>query len=73
MFKGNQVYTIQVLRSDNASELNSAEVQRIQQENGIKRQFSCPNQRYQNGAAEKSIGDLWMMAQTLSLFSNVPR
>ena len=73
LFKSHKVCEIQVLRSDNASELNSAKVQQIQLENGIKRQFACPHQQSQNGAAENCIGDLWMMTKTSLLFSNVPR
>jgi hypothetical protein len=58
MFNGYKVCKIQVLRSANASELNSSEVQTILREHQIKRQFSCPYQQYQNGTAEKCIGDL---------------
>ncbi len=60
---------IQVLRSDNASEFNSAEVQQIYREKGIKRQFSSPWQQFQNGKAEKCMVD----DQTFLLFSNVQR
>jgi hypothetical protein len=40
LFKSCHVCEISILRSDNASELNSAEVQRIYRENGIK-QSQC--------------------------------
>ncbi len=62
-----------VLRSDNASEFNSAEVQQICRNNGIKREFSNPGQQFQNGEGEKCIGDVWLMTKTTLLFSNVPR
>jgi transposase InsO family protein len=53
-----------VLRSDNASEFNSAEVQQICREKGIKRHFASPGEQFQNGKAEKCIGDVWMMTKT---------
>ncbi len=52
LFKGWKVIEIQVLRSDNASEFNSAEVQQIYRDKGIKRQFSSPGQQFQNGKGE---------------------
>ena len=64
---------LRVLRSDNASEFNSAEVQQICRNNGIKREFSNPGQQFQNGKGEKCIGDVWLMTKTTLLFSNVPR
>ena len=73
MFKDYKVCEIQVLRSDNASELNSTEVQKTLREHGIKHQLSCPYQQFQNGTAEKCIGDLWMMTKISLLFSGVPR
>ncbi len=54
-----------VLRSDNASEFNSAAVQQICREKGIKRRFSNPGEQFQNGKAEKCIGDVWMMTKLL--------
>jgi hypothetical protein len=73
LFKAWKVCEIHVLRSDNASEFDSAEVQQIYLDNGIKRQFSSPGQQFQNGKAEKCIGDVWLMTKTSLLFSNTPR
>jgi transposase InsO family protein len=56
-----------------ASEFNSAEVQQICWNNGIKREFSNPGQQFQNGKGEKCVGDVWLMRKTTLLFSNVPR
>jgi hypothetical protein len=64
---------LRVLRSDNASEFNSAEIQQICRNNSIKREFSNPGQQFQNGKGEKCIGDVWLMTKTILLFSNVPR
>jgi hypothetical protein len=52
---------VEPLRSDNAGEFNSAEVQQICWNNGIKREFSNPGQQFQNGKAEKCLGDVWLM------------
>jgi transposase InsO family protein len=60
VFKGMNVSEIQVLRSDNASEFNSAEVQEVYRNYGIKRHLSCPGQQFQNGKAAKCIGDVWL-------------
>ena len=59
---------IQVLRSDNASEFNSAEVQHVYRDKGIKRQFSSPGQQFQNGKAEKCIDDVWLSFGLLYCF-----
>jgi hypothetical protein len=61
------------LRSDNGAELNSREVQDICVKNGMNRQLSNPEQQFQNGKAEKCIGDLWLMTKTTLLFSGCPR
>ena len=58
LFKTWKVVELRVLRSDNASEFNSAEVQQICRNNGIKREFSNPGQQFQNGKGEKWIGDV---------------
>ncbi len=60
---------IQVLISGNASKFNSAEVQlqQIYRVKGIKRQFSSPGQQFQNGKAEKCIGDVWLMTKIILL------
>jgi hypothetical protein len=42
LFKTWTVVELRVLRPDNASEFNSAEVQQICRNNGIKREFSNP-------------------------------
>ena len=73
MFKPCKVFEILILRSDNANELNSAEVQQIYLENGIKRNMSNPGQQFQNGKAEKCIADIWIMTKVALLFSNVKR
>jgi hypothetical protein len=73
LFKEWKVCVLQVLRSDNASEFNSAEVQQIYLIHSIKRQLSSPGQQFQNGKAEKCIGDVWIMTKVALLFSNVPR
>ena len=73
MFQGQSVSDLIILRSDNGAELNSAEVNAICTQNGIKRQTSNPGQQFQNGKAEKCIGDLWNMTKTSLLFSGCPR
>ena len=73
VFKPCKVFEILILRSDNANELNSAEVQQIYLDNGIKRNLSNPGQQFQNGKAEKCIADIWIMTKVALLFSNVKR
>jgi transposase InsO family protein len=73
LFKTWKVVELRVLRSDNASEFNSAEAQQICRNNSIKREFSNPGQQFQSGKGEKCIGDVWLMTKTILLFSNVPR
>ena len=73
MFKTCKVCEILVLRSDNAKEFNSAEVQQINLENGIKRHLSNPGQQFQNKKAEKCIADVWIMIKVALLLSNVKR
>ena len=73
LFRGVHVCELIILRSDNAAELNSAQVQQICLDKRIKRHFSNPGQQFQNGTGEKCIGDLWLMTKTSLLFSNVPR
>ncbi len=73
LFKTWKVVELRVLRADNASEFNSAEVQQICRNNGIKCEFSKSWQQFQNGKGEKCIGDVWLMTKTILLFSNVPR
>jgi transposase InsO family protein len=72
-FKTYKGVELRVLSSDNAGEFNSAEVQQICRNNGIKREFSNPGQQFQNGKTEKCIGDVWLMTKTTLLFSNVSR
>ena len=61
-----------MLQSDNASEFCSAEVKQIYLDHAIKRHFSNPEQQFQNGKAEKCIGDVWTMTKVALLISNVP-
>ncbi len=65
LFRQCKVCELFVLRSDNASEFDSAEVQQICREKGIKRHFASPGEQFQNGKAEKCIGDVWMMTKLL--------
>jgi transposase InsO family protein len=53
LFKGLRVCEIRVLRSDNASEFNSAEVKQIYLDHSIKQHLANPEQQFQNGKAEK--------------------
>ena len=73
LFKECRVCRIRVLRSKHASEFNSAEVKQIFLDHGIKRHFSNPEQQFQNGKAEKCIGDVGTMTKVVLLFLNVPR
>jgi hypothetical protein len=73
LFKGLRVCEIRVLRSDNASKFNSAEVTQIYLDHASKRHFFNPQQQYQNGKAEKCIGDVWTIIKVALLFSNIPR
>jgi transposase InsO family protein len=68
LFKGWKVIEIQVLRSDNASEFNSAAVQQIYRDRGTNRHFSSPGQQFQNGNGEKCIGDVWLITKTIRCF-----
>ncbi len=54
LFRQSNVCELIVLRSDNASEFNSAEVQQICQEKGIKRHFA-PGEQFQNGKGENVL------------------
>jgi len=67
------VLILHVLRSDNAGEFNSAEVQQIYRENRIKCHSSNSGEQFQNGKGKKCVGDVWMMTKTALLFSKVPR
>jgi hypothetical protein len=51
---------LRVMRSDNAKELNSAEVKEIFASFGIIHEFSASNQQYQDGTAEKAVGDVML-------------
>ena len=73
MFKQCKVCEILILRSDNASEFKSAEVQQIYLENGIKGRLSNPGQQFQNGKAEKCLADVWIMTKVALLLSNIKR
>jgi transposase InsO family protein len=44
------------IRSDHASEFNSAQVIQIYLDHAIKRHFSNPGQHFQNGKAENILG-----------------
>jgi hypothetical protein len=46
-FKTWKVVELRVLRANNAGEFNSAEVQQICRNNGIKREFSDPGEQFQ--------------------------
>jgi hypothetical protein len=72
MYKRCRVCKIQVFRSDNASELNSAEVKQMYLEHSNKTHLpnSNPEQQFQNGKAKKCIGDVWTMTKVALLFSN---
>ncbi len=59
LFKGWRVCEIRVLRSDHASELNSAEVKQIYLDHSIKRHLANPEQQFQNGKAEKKKKMYW--------------
>jgi hypothetical protein len=72
LFKTWKVVELRVLISDNAV-FNSAEVQQICRNSGIKGEFPNPRQQFQIGKAEKCIGDVWLMTKTTLLFSNAPR
>ncbi len=45
----------------------------INLDHAIEQHFSNPGQQFQNGKAEKCIGDVWTMTKVALLFSNVPR
>jgi len=72
LFRGLRFCDIRVLRSDNASEFNSAEVKQIYLDHSIEQHLANPEQQFQNEKAETCIGDVWTMTKAL-LFSNVPR
>ena len=63
-FKGCVVLRIHVLRSDNAQEFKSAEVLKILEEGKILPEYSNPREQFQNGQAEKCIGDCWAMTRS---------
>ncbi len=63
LFRGVHVCELS-LRSENAAELNSAQVQQVRLDKRIKRHFSNPGQQFQNGTGKKCIGDLWLMRKT---------
>ena len=67
------VHYIRTLRSDNANELQSAQVQAIAEAEKFSLQRSNPYEQFQNGKAEKCIGDCWSMTRTSLLFCSVPR
>jgi hypothetical protein len=70
MFKENcKVSNVRVLRSDNAPELNSAEVRKIEEDEKLKRHNSNPYEKWQDGKAEKCIGDIWTMIRAQMIFS----
>ncbi len=73
MFKTWKGCVVQVLRSDNASEFNSAEVQQNYRDHAIKHQFSSPGEQFQNGKAEKCICDVRIITKVALLFSNFPK
>ncbi len=58
---------IQVLRSNNTSKFNSAEVRQIYQDHAIKLQFSSPGGQFQNGKGGGCIGDAWIMTKVALL------
>ena len=61
------------LQSDNAQEFKSAEVLKILEEEKILPQNSNPREQFQNGKAEKCIGDCWAMTRPSLIFSNMTR
>ena len=68
-----KVQHVRILRSDNAQEMGSAEVQKIEEEEKIHRHHSNPYEKFQDGKAEKCIGDCWSMTRVALLFSNTTR
>ena len=64
---------IHVLQSDNAQEFKSAEVLKILEEVKILPQYSSPREQFQNGKAEKCIGDCWIMTRSSLIFSNMTK
>ncbi len=64
-----KVHIVRVLRSDNAQELQSSEVQKIEEEAQISRHYSNPYEKWQDGKAEKCIGDCWTMTRSQMIFS----
>ena len=55
-----------MLRSDNAQEFKSAEELKILEEEKIFPQYSNPREQFQNGKAEKCIGDCWAMTRNMT-------
>ena len=73
LFAGNwRVHHVRILRSDNAKELHSAEVQRIAAEEKFVQHSSNEYEQWQDGKAEKCIGDCWSMARSSMIFSWTP-
>jgi hypothetical protein len=50
-------------------DLNSAEVRKIEEDEKIKRHNSNPYEKWQDGKAEKCIGDIWTMIRAQMIFS----
>ena len=64
---------LHVLRSDNDQEFQSAEVLKILEEENILPQYSNPREQFQNGKAEKCIGDCRAMTRSSFIFLNMTR
>ena len=60
---------LRVLRSDGAGELNSEEVSKVLQDNGVAQQNSAPNDQFQDGKVERIIGVVNSIARVVMIFS----
>lgn len=64
-------YRMYALRLDNAGEQTSREVLRFVNENGMSTEYSPPYASQSNGASERLIQELWNMARTMLLDSQL--
>ena len=61
------------MKSDNAKELDAAEVRANLAIFGIRNEFLALHQQYQNGTSEKAVGDVMMTVQSIVLFCKAPK